>query len=788
MNSSPRRFDLPAVLLFAVPLVACQGSAAAPAPQERLTSTDEALCSGGALSVTPSSASGPPGTNVTWTASATCQMASPQYEFWYYQEPSGPWVNAAPYGTSSTYAWTVPSGAANGTVYDWQVWVREAGSTSAYETWAGSKFTVGTPATCTSVSTTASPPGGATGGTMVTLTSSTQGCGNPEYAIYYQPPGGAWTPLQAYSSPSTYTWNTTGAASGTYAFQVWARQIGDSAPYEAYDAFSYTVGGNCSAVTASTSPAMPATGDPLTITASTTCSGSPTYAYYLLPPGGTWQLAQDYSSSNTYTFNTTGQPTGTYDYQVWARASGSTAAYDSYAASSFAVNPACTSATFSLPSFGYVGSTVNLLGAASGCYAPNYEILMLPPGGAWTTLQSWFTASPDSYTWSTSGATPGSYQLQLWVRQYGSTSLYETYAATSFNLLASSGLSFGTSPVQYGPNGGTGVASGDLNGDGILDLVANGSPIATYLGNGDGTFHAGGTNPLGGDYPGGLGDFNGDGKLDFAIPNYSTNAVKVYLGNGNGTFQSPSSYAVGTKPSGVAIGDFNGDGRSDIAVANWGSNYLSVLLANPGGTFQPAVNYALCAPPENLALGDFNGDGHLDLVAPNEACNTVSLLLGLGNGSFQPATTYGTGSLPFGVAVGDFNGDGRADVAVSYYQSPDLGILLGRAGGTLAPILTSSAVFPLGFGPSSQAGVNLAVGDINGDGKLDIVGTALAPGYMVAISLGRGDGVFGATIDLVTPLGGSEPVFATVGDFNKNGKLDIATMNIGPGTVDVWLQ
>src|SRR6266699_1504767 len=96
-----------------------------------------------------------------------------------------------------------------------------------------------------------------------------------------------------------------------------------------------------------------------------------------------------------------------------------------------------------------------------------------------------------------------------------------------------------------------------------------------------------------------VGDFNGDGKLDLAVTDYSNNNVSVLLGNGDGTFQAPRTFPVGIHPAQVAVGDFNSDGMLDLAVADYGcsqechpspSNTVLVLLGNGDGTFRPAPN------------------------------------------------------------------------------------------------------------------------------------------------------------------------------------------------------
>src|SRR6266581_6915083 len=135
-----------------------------------------------------------------------------------------------------------------------------------------------------------------------------------------------------------------------------------------------------------------------------------------------------------------------------------------------------------------------------------------------------------------------------------------------------------------------------------------------------------------------VGDFNGDGKLDLAVTDYSNNNVSVLLGNGDGTFQAPRTFPVGIHPAQVAVGDFNGDGKPDLVVSNYDSNTISVLLGNGDGTFQAAQNYLVDSAPVFVAVGDLNGDGKPDLAVADLHTLNISVLINNSGGSSVVAT------------------------------------------------------------------------------------------------------------------------------------------------------
>ena len=285
------------------------------------------------------------------------------------------------------------------------------------------------------------------------------------------------------------------------------------------------------------------------------------------------------------------------------------------------------------------------------------------------------------------------------------------------------------------------VAIGDLNGDGKPDLaVANfDSENVSVLLN---TTATGATTPsfatqvtfTVGSLPESvvIGDLNGDGKPDLAAANSNSNSVSVLLntaltGTSSATFTANSAFTVGVDPFSVAIGDLNGDGKPDLAATNRYSNTVSVLLNTtaPGATtptFAAQAPFAVGSGPSWVAIGDLNGDGKPDLAVANDGPGTVSVLLntttpGSTTTSFSAATDLAVGSKPDSVAIGDLNGDGKPDLAVANLTDNSVSVLLNTtAPGATTPSFAAQATFAVG--PESES---VAIGDLNGDGKPDLI-------------------------------------------------------------------
>jgi hypothetical protein len=338
------------------------------------------------------------------------------------------------------------------------------------------------------------------------------------------------------------------------------------------------------------------------------------------------------------------------------------------------------------------------------------------------------------------------------------------------------------------------LALGDFNGDGKPDLaISNSSFVVILLGNGDGSFlpptaYNAGYLPIAVT----VGDFNGDGKLDLAVGDdgpylyqgYTGDTISILLGNGDGTFRSPISYTAGSQPVALALGDFNGDGSLDVAVLDHyqpgadggnGGN-LAILLGTPQGAVQHTVTYPvspLDGQLSSMAAGDFNGDGKPDLALTDSLNSTVTILL---NDSPQQSV-YPVGPQPGAVVVADFNRDGKLDLAVTNYGGSTVSILLGNGDGTFQPQVTYAA----GGQP-----VSLAIGDFNGDGNLDLA--VVLYSTSVSILLGNGDGAFQPPVAYGLPNAPSAPRFIAVGDLNGDGNLDLVVdANAGSLFVGNWI-
>ncbi len=422
----------------------------------------------------------------------------------------------------------------------------------------------------------------------------------------------------------------------------------------------------------------------------------------------------------------------------------------------------------------------------------------------------------------TTGSSPGSVSVgdlngdgrpDLAVTNYGSNTvsvLLNTTApgATTPSFAAKQDFTTGTNPGS--------VSVGDLNGDGKPDLAVtnwNSSTVSVLLNTTPWVSAFGiaakqdfttGTHPESVT----LGDINGDGKPDLAVANLDSNTVSVLLnttapGATTPSFAAKQDFTTGTYPISVSLGDLNGDGKPDLVVANETSNTVSVLLNTtaPGATtpsFAAKQDFTTGEWPIAVSIRDINGDGKPDLVVANAGSDTVSVLLnttapGATTPSFAAKQNFSTGWSPFAVSLGDLNGDGKSDLVVassSYsYHSTMVSVLLNTtAPGATTPTFAPRQDFVISNLPASYA-TSVSMGDVNGDGKLDLVVANHNPDT-VAVLLnttvpGATTASFAAKQVFTT---GTWPTSVVLGDFNGDGKPDLAVANSGSGTVSVLLN
>ncbi len=436
----------------------------------------------------------PQGASTLITFSAhTTTCPSPLYKFWV-QTPDLTWTVMQDFSTVSTWKYQPPGPPGN---YRIEVDVRDSTRPVTYDQYSVMAYTI---KACTGPGLSPSVPSPQGSGTQVTFTGSagTSFCPNPLYEFWVQAPGSSWAVAQAYSTSTTFNWNTSGKAAGAYHVSLWVRDasskgmacgsLGCNDSFVPGITYVLTVA-PCTSVTAPASPASSQiAGSAVTFTGVASGCPNPLYQFWVLTPGSsTWTVAQAYSSNATYSWSTTGATLGAYRFSVWVRdasslgtAGNSLGRYDAFAPGFVYTlrSAACTSVTASTApaSPQAVGTTITITGVASGCPSPLYQFWILAPGSSrWTIAQPYSTNA--TFNWNTSGKAAGVYRFSVWARDASSAGAVSSslgrwdafVPGTTYTLTSTpcTGLTASASPASPSTHGTavtiTGVASGCPN-------------------------------------------------------------------------------------------------------------------------------------------------------------------------------------------------------------------------------------------------------------------------------------------------------------------------------------
>jgi len=281
-----------------------------------------------------------------------------------------------------------------------------------------------------------------------------------------------------------------------------------------------------------------------------------------------------------------------------------------------------------------------------------------------------------------------------------------------------------------------------------------------------------------------VGDLNGDGKADVALTNSSGSytgpfSVDVLLSQGNGTLAVPTHTFITGAPLGLVVADIDGDGRNDLvaAFAAFAPNTGVAVLSNRGsGAFTVSGIFLAGTQPSGVAAADLNHDGRIDLAVVNNDSEfsggngNLDILLNQGGGTFAPAASYPAGDYLSAVAAADLNGDGQPDLAMLDSNS-EVSVMLNEGSGSFVGPLRYSA---------QHAAAAFALGDVTGDGRVDVV-SAVPLIFVsswtlgdVSVMVNGGAGIFNRPVDIPDePIEGS----IALGDFNGDGKLDVVAAN-----------
>jgi cysteine-rich repeat protein len=277
------------------------------------------------------------------------------------------------------------------------------------------------------------------------------------------------------------------------------------------------------------------------------------------------------------------------------------------------------------------------------------------------------------------------------------------------------------------------------------------------------------------------GDINGDGLLDLVVTNFLSDRVSVFFKDSRGFFVFEREISVGQGPIGVALGDLDADEDLDIVVANSASDNISFITNLGGGNLSSAIQFIVNGAPDSVLLDHFDTDGQLDIAVTGSTGVVNIILRGPNNQIIFPATQVAAQAGTREITAGDFDGDGDLDLAVANQAASSISILSNNGAGAFTA--TNRALQANGAN-ANPSGITSA--DLDGDQDIDLLTSNASPGsFTVSVLSNDGLGGFGEQSDVLGALG---PLSSAIGDINGDGRVDIVTANQGSNSINTALQ